>query len=388
MKRLEKIKQEGLYRTLRNNEQEGAYIYLSADKPMLNLSSNDYLGLASDKKLQEEFYQEIAARSNALRLSASSSRLLTGNFSIYDKVEGLLQSLYNRKGALIFNSGYHANTGILPAIAESADLILADKLVHASIIDGLKLASADSFRYRHNDMGHLRKLIQDKKDKYNRIFIVTESLFSMDGDEADLKALVALKEEYPQIMIYLDEAHAVGVRGNTGLGICEEEGLIQEIDFIVGTFGKALAGVGAYVICSSEHKELLINTMRTLIFTTGLPPVNLHWSYFILKRLASFSKERAQLSAIIDLLKSDPAFRNCESRSHIMPYFIGNSEEAMIRSMELQEQGFFALAVRPPTVPKDTARLRLSLRSDIPVSELKRFLEILSPKKHEANFDK
>lgn len=374
MNRLDKIKQSGQYRTLRVNEQEGAYIFPGNERKLLNLSSNDYLGLASDLRLQEQFYQEIAAQSNALRLSASSSRLLTGNFSIYEKVEQLLQSLYKREGALIFNSGYHANTGILPALAGSSDLILADKLVHASIIDGLKLSVADSFRYRHNDMAHLRKLIQEKRSSYNRIFIATESLFSMDGDEADLKALVDLKKEFPQILLYIDEAHAVGVRGNNGLGICEEQDLISEIDFLVGTFGKALAGVGAYVICSGEHKELLINTMRTLIFTTGLPPVNLYWSYFILKRLSTFNREREQLRAIISLLKQGECFSSCISNSQIMPFMVGDSAKAMELSLELQDKGFFALAVRPPTVPQGTARIRLSLRADLPLNEMKEFL--------------
>lgn len=374
MNRLDKIKESGQYRTLRVNEQEGAYIFPGNDQKLLNLSSNDYLGLASNLHLQEQFYQEIAAQSNALRLSASSSRLLTGNFSIYEKVEQLLQSLYKREGALIFNSGYHANTGILPALAGSSDLILADKLVHASIIDGLKLSSADSLRYRHNDMNHLRKLIQDKKESYNLIYIATESLFSMDGDEADLKALVDLKREFPQVRLYIDEAHAVGVRGNNGLGICEEQDLISGIDFLVGTFGKALAGVGAYVICSNEHKELLINTMRTLIFTTGLPPVNLYWSYFILKRLSSFHKEREQLRTIITLLKQDECFRSCVSNSQIMPLMVGDSAKAMELSLELQNRGFFALAVRPPTVPQGTARIRLSLRADLPLEEMNQFL--------------
>lgn len=377
MNRLDKIKQNGQYRSLRVNEQVGAYIFPDNNQKLLNLSSNDYLGLASDLQLQEEFYQEVAAHSNALRLSASSSRLLTGNFSIYEKTEQLLQTLYKREGALIFNSGYHANSGILPALADSTDLILADKLVHASIIDGLKLSSADSFRYRHNDMVHLRKLIEEKREHYNRIFIVTESLFSMDGDEADLRTLAALKKNYPQIMLYVDEAHAAGVRGEGGLGICEEMNLIPDIDFIVGTFGKALAGVGAYVICNSEYKELLINTMRTLIFTTGLPPVNLYWSYFILKRLGQFGKQRQHLRDIISLLKQDETFSSCISNSQIIPFMVGDSQQAMQLSLELQNQGFFALAVRPPTVPQGTARIRLSLRADLPIEEMQRFLSTL-----------
>lgn len=374
--RLEQIKNSGQYRTLRSNDQDGAYIYLPDGKKMLNLSSNDYLGIASNRALQEEFYQTIAAESNALRLSASSSRLLTGNFSVYEKCEQYLGELY-AKSALIFNSGYHANTGILPALSTSKDLILADKLVHASIIDGIRLASAECVRFKHNDMQQLERILTERAHQHEQVWIVTESIFSMDGDIADLKQLVNLKRRFPNVLLYIDEAHAVGVRGKGGLGVCEEYNIIQEVDFIVGTFGKALAGIGAYVICQPDYREWLINTMRTLIFTTALPPVNLHWSLFILKRLASFEKERNQLSEITHLLLEDAHFKGTVSQSHIMPFMIGDSQLAVDKSDELQRKGYFALAVRPPTVPKGTSRLRLSLRSDLPMEDVKRFLTLL-----------
>ena len=198
-------------------------------------------------------------------MSSSSSRLLTGNFRVYDTLEERLAAMYGRESALVLSSGYHMNTGILPALCDKGTLILADKLVHASLIDGIRLSGARCIRYRH----------QDYSQDCDRIIIVTESIFSMDGDTAPLQRLVEIKRRCGKVMLYVDEAHAVGVRGERGLGLAEECGCIGDIDLLCGTFGKALASVGAYVICDSIIKEYLVNRMRTLIFTTAMPPVNL-----------------------------------------------------------------------------------------------------------------
>ncbi|MGL4992909.1 MAG: aminotransferase class I/II-fold pyridoxal phosphate-dependent enzyme [Bacteroidales bacterium] len=375
--RLNKIQQQGQYRTLRSNKQHSSFISLKDDTLMVNLSSNDYLGLASNEELQNEFYDTFQENRDALRLSASSSRLLTGNFGIYEECEKLLASLYGAESALIFNSGYHANSGILPALAISGDLILADKLVHASIIDGIRLSSAESIRYRHNDYVQLRRLLSERGDKYNNIYIVTESIFSMDGDLCDMKELVAIKKEYPNVILYVDEAHAVGCIGRTGLGLCEQEGVISDVDIIVGTFGKALAGVGAYVISNGLIRDLMINSVRTLIFSTALPPISLHWTHFILSRLASFEPQRRRLQQIVDRFKRDNRFENNQSKSHIMPLMVGDSHKSLLLSKELEQKGFYALPVRPPTVPKGGARLRLSLRADLTDKSIEQLLENL-----------
>ncbi|MGL5015929.1 MAG: aminotransferase class I/II-fold pyridoxal phosphate-dependent enzyme [Bacteroidales bacterium] len=375
--RLKKIEQEGLYRTLRSNKQHSSYIALNSNSMMVNLSSNDYLGLASDEELLNEFYDQFNDNRAELRLSASSSRLLTGNFDIYQQCETTLASLYGAESALIFNSGYHANSGILPALAQSDDLILADKLVHASIIDGIRLSSAESVRYRHNDYAQLRRLISERGGKYKSIYIVTESIFSMDGDICDLQELVAIKREFPNVILYIDEAHAVGCCGKTGLGLCEQQGVMSEIDIIIGTFGKALAGVGAYAITNSVIRELMINSVRTLIFSTALPPVTLHWTHFILSRLASFEPQRLRLQEIIRRFKRDERFANNLSSSHIMPLMVGDSHKSLELSKELERKGFYALPVRPPTVPKGSARLRLSLRADLTDHAIEQLLETL-----------
>lgn len=250
---------------------------------MLNLSSNDYLGLASDLSLRDEFMKGLSERD--FLLSASSSRLLTGNFPVHDELEKMLACLFGRDGALVFSSGYHLNTGILPAVADAHTLILADKLVHASLIDGIRLSAAKCIRYRHQDYTQLQTLLEKHHHDFSRIIIVTESIFSMDGDVAPLTRLAELKKTYPNVMLYVDEAHAVGVRGQKGLGIAEEQRCLKDIDFLCGTFGKALASVGAYVVCSQTIREYLVNRMRTLIFTTALPPFNTAWTKFVLSRL-------------------------------------------------------------------------------------------------------
>lgn len=181
---------------------------------MLNLSSNDYLGLASRRDLQQAFLKEWQEKQYPF--SSSSSRLLTGNFRIYTELEQVIAERFDREATLLFNSGYHANTGILPALADKQTLILADKLVHASIIDGILLSNAPFQRFRHNDYDQLETLLQKNTGQYEQIFIVTESIFSMDGDVADLRRLVSLKKSYPDVCLYVDEAHAIGVRGKTG----------------------------------------------------------------------------------------------------------------------------------------------------------------------------
>ena len=341
---------------------------------MLNLSSNDYLGLASRTDLREAFFEEWKEKDYPL--SSSSSRLLTGNFTVYTELEQLMAERFNREAALLFNSGYHANTGILPALADKQTLILADKLVHASIIDGILLSGASFQRYRHNDYNQLETLLKKNANQYEQLFIVTESIFSMDGDVADLRRLVELKKSYPNICLYVDEAHAIGVRGKNGLGIAEEQDCIRDIDLLVGTFGKALASMGAYVVCSRTIREYLVNCMRPLIFSTALPPAQIAWTRFIFERLPEFSSLREELTLTSHLLSDALEGKGGEiSESHIIPYIIGENNDCISKAEELQRKGFYCLPVRPPTVPKGTARIRFSLTADITTAQLTQLIK-------------
>ena len=368
-KDLDALVEQGNLRKLPDTLHQGKYIIEEGHR-LLNLSSNDYLGLAADEALRNQFMETV--REEDFLFSSSSSRLLTGNFEIYCKVEQLLAALYHAESALVFSSGYHMNTGILPAVTDSRTLILADKLVHASLIDGIRLSAARSIRFRHQDYEQLESLISKNQDAYERIIVVTESIFSMDGDTADLTRLVALKKAYPKVWLYVDEAHAFGVRGANGLGLAEEQDCMEAIDFLCGTFGKALASVGAYVVCRKELREYLVNKMRTFIFTTALPPLNMAWTFFLLERLSCWKQRRAHLASLSVRLKNEMMAKgiSCISSSHIVPYLIGTSSRAVIKAAELRRKGFYVLPVRPPTVPEGTSRLRFSLRADLTDDEL------------------
>mgnify|MGYP001111242917 FL=1 len=374
-KKLALIKEAGNYRILRDTEHNGFLIHI-ADREMLNLSSNDYLGLSTNPRLIEEFRSETDVM--ALAYSAASSRLLSGNHQYYKMLEDDLSDLFDKEAALVFNSGYHANIGILPALAGKHDLIVADKLVHASIIDGLRLSEAQMIRYRHLDYEHLQSILTQHREEYENVFIVTESIFSMDGDVADLQQLCEIKKEF-DAFLYVDEAHAIGVRGTNGLGCCEEQACIEDIDFIIGTFGKAFASMGAFVVCANLFREYLINTQRSLIFTTALPPVNVAWTRFILNRMPDFYDLRIKLADVSDRLRKVLETKGFETRgsSHIVPMICGSNESSLEMADMLQDNGFFALPVRYPTVPKNEARIRFSLNASIPMEDYECLFEFL-----------
>lgn len=370
---LEQLKAQGNLRQFTPNVQNQQFITVNQNT-MLNLSSNDYLGLAANQQLREQFLD----RSNHY-LSSSSSRLLTGNFPEYEQLEDSLSTAFSQRAALLFNSGYHMNIGILPAIADNKTLILADKLVHASMIDGIRLSAAKYIRYRHNDLEHLLALIQRYQHDYDRIIIVTESIFSMDGDETDLKALVNIKQQFNHVMLYVDEAHSIGVRGYRGLGCAEEYEVIEHIDFLVGTFGKALASVGGYLICDPIIKHYLINTMRPLIFSTALPPLNIAWTQFIFEHMQAQHAQRQHLQKISHTLQKSIKNKGYKSpsTSHLVPVIVGESEKAIQRAKAIQQQGFYIMPVRPPTVPAHSARLRISLTALINSDQLESLIEVL-----------
>ena len=374
---LQELKEKSNLRKLPAITHKGRNVIVDGQR-MLNLSSNDYLGLANDRKLRQEFRETLTTET--FLPTSSSSRLLTGNFSIYDRLEQQLADDFGTEAALTFNSGYHANTGILPAVSNTHTLILADKLVHASLIDGIRLSAAKCIRYRHNEYNQLERLLQVHHSEYERIIVVTESIFSMDGDEADLRELVRLKKQYPNVLLYVDEAHAFGVRGQRGLGCAEEQDCINDIDFLVGTFGKALASAGAYIVCRKVIREYLINKMRTFIFTTALPPVTVQWTSFMLERLAGFRQRREALRFLSNQLRE--ALKNkgydCPSTSHIVPLITGESCVAIRKAEELQRKGFYALPVRPPTVPEGTSRIRFSLTAEIRESEMEKLINEIS----------
>ena len=376
---LGRLEATGSLRALPQAESRGRWISRDGRR-MLNLSSNDYLGLAAEQSLAEEFADSLHSTSSGggwLPLSSSSSRLLTGNHEAYGALEERLAAMYGRESALVLSSGYHMNSGVLPALCDRKTLILADKLVHASLIDGIRLCEGRCVRFRHQDYAQVESILEKEAGGYERIFIVTESIFSMDGDLAPLQRLVEIKRRWPSVMLYVDEAHAVGVRGANGLGLAEECGCIGDIDLLCGTFGKALASVGAYVVCDRVIKEYLVNKMRTLIFTTALPPVNVAWSLFIMERLQLFGERRKHLDRISSEVRKAFALRGMQmpSGSHIIPMIIGSSADAVLRAEDMQRHGFYVLPIRPPTVPEGTSRLRFSLTASLKEEDIAKLIE-------------
>lgn len=363
---LNNLKQHSHFRNIKDFEKkEGKFIYFNGKK-LLNLSSNNYLGFADDENITKEFL-EFAG--NRFGFGSASARLLTGTLPVYKELENTLCKLFKKEKALLFNSGYHANVGITSSIAEKGDVIFSDKLNHASIIDGMRLSAGKFFRYAHNDMERLERLLIRERGNFNNAIIVTESVFSMDGDIADLKKLVELKNKY-NCLLMVDEAHAFGVFGEKGCGVCEELEILPEIDLLVGTFGKSIGSMGAFAVASKILIEFLTNKARSFIFSTALPPITIAFSKWIIenKLPETFAKREKMLTL----------GRKLGSESHIIPVIIGGNAETEAICRRLFDAGYFTLPIRPPTVPEGTSRLRLSLTTDIEDDDLKNLTTLLS----------
>lgn len=363
--RLQELKDDGNFREIKSPDTSNSII---------DLSSNDYLGIASNAIYVDEFYSKYPITDIAM--SSSASRLLTKHQHDYFALEQMLSNLYARD-VLIFNSGYHANTGIISALCDKHTLIVADKLVHASIIDGIILSRATFIRFRHNDYDHLQSILEKEATKYDNVLIISESIFSMDGDKSNLQSLVDIKHLFNNIMLYIDEAHGFGVYGNRGLGLAEEMGLINDIDIIVGTFGKAAASMGAFVVTNNIIKQYLINSARSFIFSTALPPISCAWTKFIIEKIITMDTERIHLAEISSKLYEfiNPLNNGIESTSQIVPLVIGDSKKTLFLSEQLKIKGYQALPIRTPTVPKGTERIRFSLNASILNSEIDKLIK-------------
>lgn len=376
--KLARLREQNNYRYFKEIERApNGYIKLAAatTNTMLDLSSNDYLGLSFDKTLLEEFKAHYGVPMHAM--GSASSRLLTGQFEEHAQLESLLAESFGRS-ALVFNSGYHTNLGILPALADEQSLIVSDELIHASMIDGIRLSKARRRRFKHQDYAELEQILIEAAadDAIDKVFVVVESVYSMDGDVADLRTLVDLKLKYPKVMLYVDEAHGIGVFGERGLGVAEAQGVLSDIDFLVGAFGKAIASVGGYLICAPVVREYLINQMRPLIFSTNLPPINAAWTFFAFKKMLAMQKERAHLQQLSADLRQAILAKGllCHSQSHIVPIIYGANHLAMEKAAAMQSAGFYVLPIRYPTVPQGQARVRVSLHAALDCQQLEALL--------------
>lgn len=373
---LDKLNNNSHYRVIKEfDKKDKKYIYID-EKKLLNLSSNNYLGFADNESISKNFLNNAK---EIYSFGSASARLLTGTLPIYNELEQSISHLFNKEKTLIFNSGYHANVGINSSLADKGDVIFSDKLNHASIIDGMKLSQGKFFRYQHNDMDSLERLIKRERNNFKNAFIVSESVFSMDGDIADIEKLVELKEKYNCILI-LDEAHAFGVFGSKGLGVCEKLNLIDKVDLIIGTFGKAIGSMGAFVTGNKILIEYLINKARSFIFSTALPPINIAFSKWIIENELPKTYEKRQ--------KMLELGQKLGSQSHIIPVIIGSNKDTVDLCNVLFHNGYFTLPIRPPTVPEGTSRLRLSLTTEIEFNDIEKLIKIISPYINKSNLTK
>lgn len=343
---------------------------------VIDFSTNDYLGLANDSQLHDSFISSTDPHD--CLLSASASRLLASRQSEYSKFERLLVELYGRE-ALSFDSGYHANTGLISAIASAAKdtVIIADKLVHASIIDGARLSGSRLIRFRHNDYNHLQRIITgDQVKSASLVLIVAEGVYSMDGDSCNVAALVDAKHQAGphRTLLYIDEAHSLGCVGPGGLGISRGSEHYNDVDIVVGTLGKAIASVGAFAVMSHTLKDFAVNKARSFIFSTALPPMCVRWSRFVMQRLADFESRRQHLNALsqrlADRLGGEPRY--------IYPLITGSSHKALELSQTLLQDGIKVLPIRTPTVPPGTERLRISLSAQHSFADIDRLADAIN----------
>ncbi|MFH0976413.1 MAG: 8-amino-7-oxononanoate synthase [Spirochaetota bacterium] len=383
---LKELKTDNQYRHLKTIHSRIDKFVKYNNKKCINLSSNDYLGLATDEKYISDFYAQLNSKNmiDSFGPGSTSSRLLSGNYALYSELEDVISGMYNsankttgtvqltKKHALVFNSGYHANIGIISTLSDKNSLILSDSLNHASIIDGTRLSRCDYLSYEHFNYGQLTAILEERRDKYNTVIIISESVFSMDGDVADIKKLVEIKNKY-KTLLYIDEAHAAGLFGKTGLGICEQENAINDVDVIIGTFGKAFASQGAYAVTNSILNEYLVNKTRTLLYTTALPPVVVNWNIYTFKNISAFNEKRNKLQNTAKMLRSSLKDKGISTAgdSQIVPAIIGDKTKTIKLAEKLQENGFLLFPIRPPTVPQGTSRIRISLTANIDWEDIK-----------------
>jgi 8-amino-7-oxononanoate synthase len=365
--RLDEIDELGLTRRMRLvSGPQGPRVVLDG-KPVLLLCSNNYLGLADHPRVRE------AAADAAMRwgVGAGASRLVSGTMTIHRRLEDALAAFKDRQAALLYGSGYLANIGVVSALAGKDEVVFSDELNHASIIDGCRLARAETVVYRHNDVDHLAWCMQ--RAGHRASVVVTDSVFSMDGDVAPLAEIVDLAQRHG-VRTVVDEAHGTGCVGPGGRGAVADAGVGQEVDVVVGTLGKALGAYGAFVACDAQMARFLTNTSRPLIFSTAPPPPAIAGALAALELLIEQPRIVEKLQANADVMRTELAAEGFEvagSTTQIVPLIVGDATLAMRVCEAAIERGVFAQAIRPPTVPEGTSRLRLALMASHTKAELR-----------------
>ena len=372
------LKKKGLDRHLKALDKIDPIKIKYKNKILLNFSSNDYLGLSQNNVIKQDTIKII----NKYGIGSGSSRLVSGNYNFHEKVEKELARKKKSESAIIFSTGYLANYSVLSSIFSSnifkkKPIVFSDKLNHQCIYEGCKNKNITFFRFYHNDMNHLEHLLKKNKFKQNPKFILSESVFSMDGDFANIVGLVNLKRKYNSFL-FLDEAHATGIYGNNGFGLSLN--FSNDIDCVTGTFSKAFGSFGAYVSCSKNFKSFLINNCPSFIYSTSVPFSLLASIYSGIKMIPKLKNERKKLIKNSFLLRENlkkEGFNIGNSQTNIIPIIIGNPKRTVLISKELEKKGFYLVPIRPPSVPPNSSRLRISITSSHSQKNIKKLFNSL-----------
>ena len=372
---LEQRKKDNLYRKREViQSSQGSIINIEGEE-YINFSSNDYLGFANDQQLKDYMITAI----DEYGLGAGSSQLLVGHFSAHRKLEKSLADFLNREASLVFSTGYQANLAIASTLIDEDTVVLQDKLNHASLIDSALLSKGKLVRYKHADIEHLKSLLEKYRNK--RLILMTDGVFSMDGDFAPLKEIAELCKKYKVILI-VDDAHGIGVLGKNGAGLLEELGLSQDdVPLLIGTFGKSFGANGAFIAGSKLFIEVFIQKARTYIYTTALMPAVAATMAKAIEMISEAELLRSRIKSLIDTYRTNlkkNGFAESLSNSQIQPFIVGEADKALSLSQSLRDEKILVSAIRPPTVPKNTSRLRISFTASHTVDQVEAFVSALA----------
>lgn len=371
--KVESLKEDGVYRTLPVLEGRNSSTILVDGNEMINLSANNYLGLANDERMKQSAIDAV----KKYGVSAGAVRTIIGNMDIHEELEEKLAKFKKTDRVFIYQSGYDCNIGTIQAITDKGDLIISDELNHASIIDGVRMSKADKAVYKHSDMADLERILKDSQGKYNTILIITDGVFSMDGDLAKLPEITNLAEKYGAIT-YVDDAHGSGVMGKNGRGTVDHFGLHDKVDFVIGTLSKAVGVKGGYVACNEVAYEWLNHRARPVLFSTTLSPADTAACIKAIEILEEGDELQKKLWENAKYFKeklSTLGFNTGNSETPITPVIIGEESKTMEFSKKLREHGVFASAIVFPTVPKGTGRIRCMISAAHTKEEIDKAIE-------------
>lgn len=381
--KIQGLKDDGVYRKLPVLGGANDSEVILDGKRVINLSSNNYLGFANHPRLKRAAIEAV----EKYGAGAGAVRTIVGNMDIHEELEKLLAEFKREEAAFIYQSGFNCNAGTIQAITEKGDLIISDELNHASIIDGSRLSKADKTIYKHSDIDHLEKVLKENRDKYNNILIITDGVFSMDGDIAKLPEIVELAEKY-EAMTYVDDAHGSGVLGESGRGTVDHFNLHGRVDFSIGTLSKAIGVVGGYVAGSETMYEWLNHRARPVLFSTSLPPAAVGAIMEALRMLMESTEYTDRLWDNAKYFKSKLGtlgFDTGHSETPITPVIIGDEAKTMEFSRKLLENGVFVSGIVFPTVPKGTGRVRCMVTAGHTKEQLDRAVEVFEKVGKEMN---